>query len=73
MVFYQLTVPPPNDTTVRAGDSVLISEQRGQDRKKSHARENVFILKCAKHTFKSETSVSIFCPYTRNNEHTYGS
>jgi len=69
MVFYQLAVPPPIDTTVRAGDIALISEQGEQDRRKSHARKNVFIVKCTKHTLKPETCMSIFCPYTRNNEH----
>ena len=69
MVFYQLTVPPPIDTTVRAGDTVFISEQGEQDRTKSHARENVFIVKFTKHKLESETCMSIFCPYTRNNEH----
>ena len=44
MVLYQLTVPPPIDTTVRAGDCVLISELMEQDRRKSNARENVFIV-----------------------------
>jgi hypothetical protein len=64
MVFYQLTVPPQVDTTARASDTVLISEQKGTGQK-----ENVFILKSTKHSLKSETSLTILCPYTRINEH----
>ena len=49
--------------------TVSLYRNKGNRAEGSHVRENVFILKCTNHTLKSENSVSIFCPYTRNNEH----